>query len=227
MSEEKKDDLIDEEGKGANDQSTENKTGEGGTENTSTSSSKAEDKKDESKGFTQEQVNKMMAKEKKQGKAAALKELGIDPSDTKMVAMMKAFIESQKTDEQKEVETQLAEASKLAEANQRVLIAEAKAEAMQLGAKTQYVEDIVTLISAKMTDDADIRTLITELKTKYSTWFGVEDEDDKSKTGQRGTGSSINSNSGKGNKNDEGKGLGARLAAQRKASTKKTSFWGQ
>lgn len=226
MSEEKKDDLTNEEGKGANDQSTENKTGEGGTENTSTSSSKAEDKKDESKGFTQEQVNRMMAKEKKQSKAAALKELGIDPSDTKMIAMMKAFIESQKTDEQKGVETQLAEAAELAEANQRVLIAEAKAEAMQLGAKTQYVEDIVALISAKMTDDADIRTLITELKTKYSTWFGAEDEDDKSKTGKKGTGSSINSNSGKGSKSDEGKGLGARLAAQRKASTKKTSFWG-
>lgn len=226
MSEEKKDDLTNEEGKDANDQPADDKTGESGTKETFTGTSKIEDKKDESKSFTQEQVNKMIASEKKQGKTAALKELGIDPNDTKMVAMMKAFIESQKTDEQKEVETQLAEAAKLAEANQRVLIAEAKAEAMQLGAKTQYVEDIVTLISAKMTDNADIRTLITELKTKYSSWFGVEDEDDKSKTGQRGTGSSINSNSGKGNKNDEGKGLGARLAAQRKASTKKTSFWG-
>lgn len=226
MSEEKKDDLIDEEGKDANDQSTENKTGGSEAKETPIGTSKTEDKRDESKAFTQEQVNKLMAREKKQGKTAALKELGIDPSDTKMVAMMKAFIESQKTDEQKEVETQLAEAAKLAEANQRVLIAEAKAEAMQLGAKVQYVEDIVTLISAKMTDDADIRTLITELKTKYSTWFGAEDEDDKSKTGQRGTGSSINSNSGKGSKSDEGKGLGARLAAQRKANTKKTSFWG-
>ena len=226
MSEEKKDDLIDEEDKDVNDQSTEDKTGGSETKETPIGTSKTEDKKDESKSFTQEQVNKMIASEKKQSKTAALKELGIDPNDTKMVAMMKAFIESQKTDEQKEVETQLAEAAKLAEANQRVLIAEAKAEAMQLGAKTQYVEDIVTLISAKMTDNADIRTLITELKTKYSNWFGVEDEDDKSKTGQRGTGSSINSNSGKGNKSNEDKGLGARLAAQRKASTKKTSFWG-
>lgn len=226
MSEEKKDDLTNEEGKDANDQPADDKTGESGTKETSTGAGKAEDKKDESKSFTQEQVNRMIASEKKQGKTAALKELGIDPGDTKMIAMMKAFIESQKTDEQKEVETQLAEAAKLAEANQRVLIAETKAEAMQLGAKTQYVEDIVTLISAKMTDDADIRTLITELKTKYPTWFGAEDEDDKSKTGQRGTGSSINSNSGKGNKSNEDKGLGARLAAQRKASTKKTSFWG-
>ena len=134
MSEEKKDDLIDEESKDVNDQPTKDKTGESGTESTSTNTSKIEDKKDESKSFTQEQVNEMIASEKKQGKTAALKELGIDPNDTKMVAMMKAFIESQKTDEQKEVETQLAEAAKLAEANQRVLIAEAKAEAMQLGA---------------------------------------------------------------------------------------------
>lgn len=100
---------------------------------------------------------------------------------------------------------------------------------MQLGVKTQFVEDAVTLVLAKMTEDADLKTLIGELKTKYPIWFGESNESDdkadkKGKAGQKGTGSSVKSDNGK--KEDEDKGLGARLAAQRKASTKKTSFWG-
>ena len=120
----------------------------------------------------------MMTKEKNQGRAAVLKELGIDPKDTKMVAMVKAMIDSQKTDDDKNAEKQSEEAAKIAEANQRALVAEAKAEAMQLGVKTQFVEDAVTLALAKMTEDADLKTLIGELKTKYPVWFGESDESD-------------------------------------------------
>ena len=46
------------------------------------------------KSFTQKQVSSMMAKEKKQGREAAYREMGIDPNDSKMVNMFKAFINS-------------------------------------------------------------------------------------------------------------------------------------
>ncbi len=181
------------------------------------------------KTFTQEQVTRMMTKEKNQGRSAALKELGIDPKDSKAVAMVKAIIESQKTDEQKAAEKDSEEAAKIAEANQRALTAEAKAEAMQMGVKPQHVEDLVTLALAKMTDDSDIKTIIGEFKTKYPVWFGKSEEDDKNdgkkQTGQKGTGSSVKT-SDKGKK-DEPKGLGARLAAQRKSGTTKASYWGK
>lgn len=181
------------------------------------------------KTFTQEQVTKMMTKEKNQGRMAALKELGIDPKDTKAVNMVKALIESQKTEEEKAAEKKSAEEAKIIEANQRAAVAEAKAEAMLLGVKTQYVEDVVALATTKMTEDSDLKTIIGEFKTKYPMWFGEDSEDDKDdkkgKTGQKGTGSSV-----KTNKNDKAgddkKGLGARLAAQRKSSTKKSSYWG-
>ncbi len=192
---------------------------------------KGSDDKSGDKGakmFTQDQVTKMMTKEKNQGRAAALKELGIDPKDSKMVNMVKSLIDSQKSDEQKATEKQAEEASKIEEANQRALTAEAKAEAMQMGVKSQYVEDVVTLALAKMSDDSDLKTIIGEFKTKYPVWFGESGDDDKQdnkkKVGQKGTGSSV-SNSGKEKKGEE-KGLGARLAAQRKTSTKKTSYWG-
>ena len=184
------------------------------------------------KTFTQDQVNRMMTREKNQGRNAAYKELGIDPKDSKTVAMFKAFVESQKTDEQKAAEKETENQNKMNEAEQRAQVAEAKAEAMMLGVKTQYVDDVVTLALAKMTDDSDLKTIIGEFKTKYPVWFGEssDDEDDKNdkgkgKVGQKGTGSTVKSS--KENKGDkEEKGLGARLAAQRKTGGKKSSSWG-
>ena len=180
------------------------------------------------KTFTQEQVNRMMTREKNQGRNAVYKELGINPKDTKMVNMFKAFIESQKTDEQKASEKEAENQSKMNEAEKRAQIAEAKAEAMMLGVKTQYVDDVVTLALAKKTEDSDLKTIIGEFKTKYPVWFGEsseeDDKKDKGKTGQKGTGSSIK-NSDKEKKNEENKSLGARLAAQRKTG-KKSSYWG-
>lgn len=189
-------------------------------------------KNDSGKTFTQDQVNRMMTREKNQGRNAVYKELGIDPKDTKMVNMFKAFVESQKTDDQKAAEKETENQNKMNEAEQRAQVAEAKAEAMMLGVKTQYVDDVVTLALAKMTEDSDLKTIIGEFKTKYPVWFGEsseynkDDKDDKDdkKVGQKGTGSSVK-NSGKDKKGEE-KGLGARLAAQRKTGSKKSSYWG-
>lgn len=186
------------------------------------------------KTFTQEQVNRMMTREKNQGRNAVYKELGIDPKDSKALAMVKALIDSQKTDEQKDAEKRAEDQRKTDEIEKRAMVAEAKAEAMMLGVKSQYVEDIVTLSLAKMTDDSDLKTIIGEFKTKYPVWFGESEEDDeddkdkssKGKVGQKGTGSSIKKSDDK-RGDDKGNGLGARLAAQRKSSNgKKSSYWG-
>ena len=191
-----------------------------------------DDKDDKSKSaggktFTQEQVTRMMTKEKNQGRLAALKELGIDPKDTKAVNMVKVLIESQKTNEQKEAEKKSVEQAKVQEAEERAFTAEAKAEAMIMGVKSQYVDDVVALAKAKMADDSDLKTIIGEFKTKYPIWFGKDsgEEDDKSKTGKKGTGSSIKTGS-KDADDKKDKNLGARLAAQRKSNTTKSSYWG-
>ena len=148
-----------------------------------------------------------------------------------MVAMVKALIESQKTDEQKAAEKDAEAQNKMNEAEQRAQVAEAKAEAMMLGVKTQYVDDVVTLALAKMTEDSDLKTIIGEFKTKYPVWFGESEDDEKGekdkgkgKTGQKGTGSSIKAS--KEDKSKEGKSLCARLAAQRRGTSKKFSYWG-
>lgn len=189
---------------------------------------------DGSKTFTQDQVTRMMTREKNQGRAAAFRELGIDPKDEKTVKMFKAFVESQKTDEQKEQEEKSAQQTALVEAQQKALVAEAKAEAMMLGVGKQYVDDVVTLALSKMTDDSDLKTIIGEFKTKYPVWFAGSDDDDNKdgkkddkskKAGMKGTGSSVKTS--KEDKKGDEKGLGARLAAQRKASSGKKSYWGK
>lgn len=230
MTEEKKNNPTDEE-------IEENEDVEDQDDNKDDSGKSGDDKSGKDKGsksgktFTQDQVTRMMTREKNQGRNAAYKELGIDPKDSKTVAMFKAFVESQKTDEQKASEKEAENQSKMNEAEKRAQVAEAKAEAMMLGVKSQYVEDVVTLALAKMTDDSDLKTIIGEFKTKYPVWFGESsEEDDKNnnnksgKTGQKGTGSSVK-NSDKEKKGEDNKGLGARLAAQRKTG-KKSSYWG-
>lgn len=183
--------------------------------------------------FTQTQVNRMMAREKTQGKNSVYNELGLKPGDAKTLRMVKAFLESQKTDEEKDMEQRNAAQSELAAVTKRAVIAEAKAEAMMAGIKSQYVEDAVTLALAKSEaseDAAELTTIFSEFKTKYPVWFGgnedSENKENKNKTvGQRGTGASVKATSETGKSKE--KGLGARLAAQRKnqLGTGKKSFW--
>lgn len=224
-------DAIDTEDKDVENQDNKDEAGVSDDSKNKDDANKDDNKETKSgKTFTQEQVNKMMTREKNQGRNAVYKELGINPKDSKSIAMVKALIDSQKTDEEKQVEQESENQTKITEAEERAKVAEAKAEAMMLGVKTQYVEDVVTLALAKMTDDSDLKTVIGEFKTKYPVWFGESDEDEpkkdaKAKTGMKGTGSSVKSTK-EDSKKEETKGLGARLAAQRRGNKKKSSYWG-
>lgn len=225
MAEEKKNNLANEEiEENENVEDQNNNDNNSGNTDDNKSGNKDDDKSSKSsKTFSQDQVTRMMTREKNQGRNAAYKELGIDPKDTKMISMFKAFVESQKSDEEKAADKEAENQSKMNEAEQRAQVAEAKAEAMIVGVKPQYVEDAVTLALAKMTEDADLKTIIGEFKTKYPIWFNDDDKEDKSKIGQKGTGSSVKTS--KEDKKGDEKGFGARLAAQRKTG-KKSSYWG-
>lgn len=179
------------------------------------------------KTFTQSDVTRMMTREKRQGRNSVFNELGIDPNDSKSIAMVKALMESQRQSAQPAQPASDAVNEQLAEAERRARMAEAKAEAMMLGVKPQFVDDVVTLATVRLVEQgegAEFKDVIGELKSRYPLWFG-EDEDDKSATGKRGTGSSVNPDAGsKGSKEDEG--IGKRLAAQRKPHRKQGSYWG-
>ena len=185
--------------------------------------------KEKEKTFSQADVDRMMAREKKQGARSILKRLGITRLDDKTEKKIKDFLESEKSDAQKQAEAAVKENTELEEANKRALTAEIKAEAMQAGAQAQYVDDIVTLIFAKVDneDGLDASTAISELKTKYPVWFAAKETDDdnnkKKKVGDKGTGSSVST---KKTKSEDGeKNIGARLAANRRKASGKKSYW--
>ena len=157
------------------------------------------------------------------------KKLGIDPTDEKVVAMFKAFVESQKTEADKQKEASDKQQAALIMAQERANIAEAKAEAMKLGVKAEFVDDVVTLALAKKTEDGDIKSVINELKTKYSVWFGASEDkgkDSDESTGDKGTGASVKP-SGKGKSGGRAAtGIGKRLAEKRLSSSSvKKSYW--
>lgn len=203
--------------------SNDNNGGQSTGDNSRNNDSKGE------KTFTQDDVNRMMTREKKQGANSVYNELGIKPGDKKSIEAVKKFLESQKTDAQKEAESIAANNAALEEAKHKLALAEAKAEAMQLGVQAQFVDDAVALALNKVANEegTDIKTALGELKTKYPVWFenGSADDgkDSKAKTGQKGTGSSVKS--GSKDKGDESKNLGARLAANRKSNAGKKSYW--
>lgn len=178
------------------------------------------------KTFTQAEVSRMMTKEKQQGRASAYKELGIDPSDTNTVSMFKAFIEAQKTTEQKANEQKAENDAKLAQAEEKVRIAEAKATALKLGVKSECVDDVVALAITKVTDDTDVDAIINDFKSKYSFWFtDSSDDDTENPVGKKGTGSSISGKKSSSKGSDSVKGIGKRLAAARKTNSTKKSYW--
>lgn len=186
----------------------------------------SDDNQPAGKTFSQDDVTRMMTREKQQGRNAVFNELGIDPNDTKTIEMVKAIMAAQKQEE----EPPVAPSADLIEAKHRADVAEAKAEAMMLGAQPKFVDDIVTLATAKLqdSDETDFKTVVSQIKEKYPVWFGEggSDDDSKNSVGSRGTGSSIGSNAGA--KKDAGSGelsLGQRLAASKKSSKPSKSFW--
>lgn len=175
----------------------------------------------QSKTFTQEDVNKMMAKEKRQGRNSVYNELGIDPNDKKAIALIQALVASQK--DEGEGQRGAEDSAAVEEANQRALVAEAKAEAMMQGILAKYVDDAVALALPKVDDDNDLKSVLKDLKAKYPVW--CEPDEGSSNVGKRGTGSSISSSSSNNGKKQES--IGARLAASRKAGKPKQSYWGK
>lgn len=221
---------LDETEEGEGTQANENGTNEGNESGSNDGGNSSEGSGDgngeETKSYTQKQLNKMMTREKNQGRAAALRELGIDPKDKKTISLLQSILKGAGSGQQSEG----ANDQQVAEANKRALVAEIKAEAMKQGFQPNYVDDVVTLVMSKMEadEDSDMSTLIGEFKTKYPSWAEKVNEEEKKKesAGQRGTGSSTKSNSANGGKGEDAGNLGKRLAAQRKShNPNKKSFW--
>lgn len=183
--------------------------------------------KDTEKKFTQADMTTIAAKEKKQGRAAAFREMGFK-SEKEAKAQLEAFRkyqESQLTPEQKTAaHIQQANDDK-SEAEKRAEAAENKLAAIQAGVKKDAVDDAVAIAMMKVEEGKTLEDVLGEMKTqpRYKGFFdGSDDEDDNG--GKGGTGTSVRHKSSKKDEDGIGKRLG-QAQVNGNATAKKSSFF--
>ena len=183
--------------------------------------------KDNEKKFTQAEMTATAAKEKKQGRAAAFREMGFK-SEKEAKAQLEAFRkyqESQLTPEQKTAaQIQQANDDK-SDAEKRAEAAENKLAAIQAGVKKDAVDDAVAIAMMKVEDGKSLEDVLGEMKTqpRYKGFFDGSDDDDDN-GGKGGTGTSVRHKSSKKDEDGIGKRLG-QAQANGNAMAKKSSFF--
>lgn len=185
--------------------------GEGGSNGSNDSSNKT---------FTQEDVNRIAAREKQQGIAAALKALGFDTSEDakKAIDAWRKAEEDQKTETQRANEAKEAAEKAKTDADNKASFAEHKFAVVEAGAKPSNAEDIVLLATAKMNDSTDFNAAVELVKKAYPTLF--ESESDSKKKGTGGA-----SNPARKDSANDDNSIGKRLAEQRKSSNNKNPYF--
>ena len=186
-----------------------------------------EGNKNNEKKFTQAEMTATAAKEKKQGRAAAFREMGFK-SEKEAKAQLEAFRkyqESQLTPEQKTA-AQIKQANDdKSDAEKRAEAAENKLAAIQAGVKKDAVDDAVAIAMMKVEDGKSLEDVLGEMKTqpRYKGFFDGSDEEDDN-GGKGGTGTSVRHKSSKKDEDGIGKRLG-QAQVNGNAATKKSSFF--
>ena len=180
-----------------------------------------EGSKDQNAGekmFTQSQVNKMMSREKKEGKSSMLKALGFssEADAKKAVAMLNAM----KSEDEKKKEDE----DKLVEANARASAAENKLSCLTAGVSKDSLDDVLAIALRKVTDEKDLDSVLAEMKgqAKYASFF-VAEEDEKKKDDGTGTNPGHSGKKKDGNKGRYGSQL-AKSSVKSAESNKKSYF---
>ena len=170
------------------------------------------------KSYTQEQLNTMLANEKRTARQAILKELGFEVSNPKdykaTVKGIKAQLDAGKTQAQLDAEARATAETAKAEAEAKANMLEMKVAALAAGVNPQYLDDVIILAQAKVNDTTTVDKAITELKNKYSTFF-------EEGSTVSGTGRSNNPPRKPATKTE---GLGQRLAKANRPVNKSTYF---
>ena len=168
--------------------------------------------------YTQEQINTMMANEKRTARQALLKSLGIELKDGEKyedaIKRIKGTLDAGKTQAQLDAEAKIKAESERDEANKKVSALETKVAALSAGVKPEALDDVITLTQAKVLSGKTTDQALNELKTAYPVLFGEADKNN-------GTGSPNNPAR---NKSGNTESLGQRLAKNSKNTVKSTYF---
>lgn len=138
----------------------------------------------QTKTFTQEEVNRMLANEKRQGRQAALKALGLDPNDKDAEKNAKAILDNQKTQAERDSEAVKTAQTAQANAEAKATAAERKLSALTSGCKKEFIEEVIALASAKVNDSTDFEAALKAVKEKCPAFF--DDDNDLGTGGGQG-----------------------------------------
>lgn len=127
------------------------------------------------KTFTQEEVNRMMAKEKREGKLSVLKELGVEDVKNAKEGLKKyqEYLNAQKTEAQRAQEEAQRLAEEKAELEKKALMADIQVSALKSGIKADFLDDAIILAQSKKTDNTTYEDIFNELKQTYPNFVGT------------------------------------------------------
>lgn len=161
-----------------------------------------------------------------------LKSLGVDDEEALKGIVTKAHEdeEAKKTDLQKKDDALTATTKELVEERDARIMAEAKLEAIKLGANPELVDDLVIIAKAKVTKDKDINTIVSEIKESAAgkVYFTVSEEDEKGKPNKKNVtrtrphekDKENNGSDDEGGESQHSGSMAARILANRKKPTK-------
>lgn len=203
-------------GEGGTQQSQQNQ--QQGAQNNQQQNNQQQNQNQQGTQYTQEQLNTMMANEKRTARQAFLKALGIELKEGEKyedaIKRVKTTLDAGKTQAQLDAEAKKAAETARDEANAKASRLEMQVAALKAGVNPDSVEDVITLALGKVNDNTTIEQVLTSLKEKYPTFFGEE-------KGSSGTGGSTNP---KRKQSAGAEGLGQRLAKAHKTSVKSSYF---
>lgn len=137
-----------------------------------------ENNQPEDKAFTQDDLNRVGAKEHSKGYNKAFKDLGFDDVESAKDAL-KAFQEwkeSQKSESEKQTEILNAKDKELEEARANNKALNAKLAAMSLGVNAESIDDVIALSERLVTDETSIEDAIKTVLGKYPHFGQTKDK---------------------------------------------------
>ena len=172
------------------------------------------------KHYSQQELNNLLANEKRTARNALLKELGFDIKDDKSykdtVSNIKKTLDAGKTQQQLDKEAKEEAEAARGEAEGKVADLELQVAALKLGVNPEYLDDIIALARPKIDENHPLDKVMEELKKRYPDSFGAGSPD-------KGTGNPANPkrHSSKDNPGSYGQGL---AKANGKSSAKSSYF---
>lgn len=173
------------------------------------------------KMFSQSELNRLLANEKKQGRSAILKELGFADAATAKKALedLKAYQDSQKTLEQKYADLQKETETLKNAQNAELAAMTIKLDAVKMGVNPDALDDFAAIAIGKIDEKNDLQAVVKAMQKNpiYSGFFS------SAVTTEKGTGGSPAAGGGKATPNTEN--IGERLAKARAENNQKSNSY--